>query len=176
MVGWVHRLWVNAGRRHMRELLVTALVLVSACTVVTVPSVTIAEDQWSVDANRIGWSGSGVPIQITNATNEDQTFLVINLWDGVVEDLPLTPDGLLDLTMANVSFSATRSGSRFGLVHPEGVGAGGSLPILMPGGTVEIIIGPSGGPNSGIYLVMSGEPNAQSTGRFAQFEIGQPGG
>lgn len=160
----------------MRELLVTALVLVSACTVVTVPSVTIAEDQWSVDANRIGWSGSGVPIQITNATNEDQTFLVINLWDGVVEDLPLTPDGLLDLTMANVSFSATRSGSRFGLVHPEGVGAGGSLPILMPGGTVEIIIGPSGGPNSGIYLVMSGEPNAQSTGRFAQFEIGQPGG
>jgi len=159
----------------MRKLLVTALVLVSACAV-SGPMVTIGEDQWSTDTNRISASGSGVPITITNATNVDQNFLVINLWEGVVEDLPLTPDGLLDLTMANVSLDPTRPASRYGLVHPEGVGQGGegSLPTLAPGQSVSITIGPSGGPNPGTYVVMSGDPNAVSSGRYARFDIGGP--
>ncbi len=76
------------------------------------------------------------------------------------------------LGWAEARVRITRPASRFGLIHPEGVGADGSLPVLLPGGTVKIIIGPSGGPNLGTYLVMSGEPQAVGTGRFAQFEIG----
>lgn len=159
----------------MRELLVTALFLVSACTV-SGPMVTISENRWSIDTNRISPTGSGVVITITNATNEDQSFLVINLWEGVVEDLPMTPDGLLDFTMANVSADPTRPASRYGLVHPEGVDEGGegAIPILAPGQSVSITIGPSGGPNPGTYVVMSGNPNGVSTGRYARFDIGAP--
>ncbi len=156
----------------MRELLATALILVSACSVVSGPAVTIGEGQWSINMDRIGSSGSAVSITVTNATNEDQTFLIINLWEGVVNDLPLTPDGLLDLTMANVSVDVTRPASRYGLVHPEG--DVGVLPIVAPGESETITIGQSGGPNPGTYLVISGDPNAFSTGRFARFDIGQP--
>jgi hypothetical protein len=163
------------ARVKFQVALLTTCVLIAGCTA-SVLTVTVSDEEWSADTIRIESSSSGVPLMITNATNEDQSFLVINLWEGAVDDLPLTPDGLLDLTMANVSFDQTRPGSRFGLIHPEGVGADGSLPILLPGGTVRVIIGPSGGPNLGTYLVMSGEPNALSTGRFAQFEIGQPTG
>ncbi|MEX2624329.1 MAG: hypothetical protein WD651_11430 [Acidimicrobiia bacterium] len=156
----------------MKEPLVAALILVSACQVVTGATVVIGEDTWSMDVSQLAWSSRGVPITIANATDEDQTFLVINLSEGAAEDLPLTPDGLLDLTMANVSFDATRAASRYGLVHPEGVG--GSLPILLAGESTSITIGPSGGPQPGTYLVISGDPNAVTTGRFARFDIAGP--
>ena len=149
----------------------TAGVLIAGCTA-SGPTVTISDVEWSTNAIRFESSSRGVPFMITNTTNMDQTFVVINLWEGTVGDLPLTPEGLLDLTMAKVSLDATRPASRFGLIHPEGVGADGSLPVLLPGETIRIIIGPSGGPNLGTYLVMSGEPHAVGTGRFAEFEIG----
>lgn len=155
----------------MRQLLLATLVLASAC-MVSDPTVTMAEDQWSTDATVVSWSSRGVPIMITNATDEDQTYLVINLWEGDIDDLPLTPDGLLDLSMANISFSAERAAARYGLVHPEGAGV--ALPILGSGQSTSITIGPSGGPNPGTYLVISGDPNAVSIGKYARFEIGEP--
>lgn len=162
--------WAEA-RVRIRVSVVAAGLLIAGCTS-SGPTVTISDDGWSANTIRVESSSRGVPLMITNTTNMDQTFLVINLWEGTVGDLPLTPEGLLDLTMANVSLDATRPASRFGLIHPEGVGDDGSLPVLLPGGTVKIIIGPSGGPNLGPYLVMSGEPHAVGTGRFAEFEIG----
>jgi hypothetical protein len=140
--------------------------------VVTGPTVTIAEGQWSVNTDRIDSAGDAMSITVTNATSEDQTFLIINLWEGSAEDLPLTPDGLLDLSMANVSVDMTRPASRYGLVHPES--GGGALPTLAPGETLSITVGQSGGPNPGTYLVISGDANAVNTGRYARFDIGQP--
>jgi len=162
--------WAEA-RVTLRASVVTAGVLIAGCTA-SVATVTVSDDSWLASAIRFEASSRGVLFNITKTTETNQTFLVINLWEGTVGDLPLTPEGLLDLTMANVSLDVTRPASRFGLIHPEGVSDDGSLPILLPGGTVKIIIGPSGGPNLGTYVVMSGEPHAVGTGRFAQFEIG----
>jgi hypothetical protein len=59
----------------VRELLATALMMVSACSVVTGPTVTIGEGQWSVDTDRIDSTGDAVPI--TGGPNPG-TYLVIS--------------------------------------------------------------------------------------------------
>lgn len=157
----------------MRKLLTAILVLASGCSAPD-PTVIMEADQWWTSMSFIIWSRRGVPITIANATDENQTFLVINLWEGVVEDLPLTQDGLLDLTMANVSGGVARQAARYGLVHPDTGVPEGALPALVSGQSISITIGPSGGPSPGTYVVLSGDPNAVSMGKYAQFDIGEP--
>jgi hypothetical protein len=159
----------------------------SASPTTVASTVTIGEDEWSADTVSVGWSSSGVPIRITNATSQIQTFVVFNLSEGAVEDLPLTPNGQLDFTMAGLTVCPRPEGcqegeivpaepgtARFDLIHPEGVGPGDPLPELSPGESVTITIGPSGGPPPGTYVVMSGEPDAVSRSKIARFEIGEP--
>jgi hypothetical protein len=63
----------------VRELLATALMMVSACSVVTGPTVTIGEGQWSVDTDRIDSTGDLVPITVGHSGRPNPgTYLVIS--------------------------------------------------------------------------------------------------
>lgn len=179
-----------AKARVSRLLLMICCFVVAGCSAwpTTVAStVTIGEDEWSADTVSVDWSSSGVPIRITNTTSQNQTFIVLHLSAGAVEDLPLTPNGQLDFTMAGLTVCPLPEGcqegvevplepgtARFDLIHPEGVGPGSPIPELSPGESVAIIVGPSGGPPPGTYVVMSGETDAVSRAMIASFEIGEP--
>ena len=149
------------------------LVAASSCSSSTEgPTIEIRDGSWSAVPPTLAQAEESFRITVVNMGDEQQEFVVVQIFAGAPEALPVR-NGVLDVG---------RSGSTFGVAYPSdefGEGGTGFEPATIePGETQSVTIGSSlkGGGGPGIYVVLSHLPGRYERGEYAVFTLTGPGG
>lgn len=162
---------------------VLVLVVAACSSAAEGPTIETGDSPWSAVPLTLESGGGSFSITAANSGTEQQEFVVVSLFGGDPEALPMH-NGLLDLSRDGLfTDSEDPDVATFQVVHPEyerregeGVEPGVVVPDTVdPGEEKSVTIGGfKGGGEPGTYVVLSYKPGRYEAGDYAAFTVTDP--